>query len=88
MYPFLHATDVSKAPPVEALLCGPDRSVAGCRRREGAAGMENGTAHYLGIAAVRHGFAQIHRLGGFSAVAAHTQAVTRWADLIRFLAVI
>lgn len=50
--------------------------------------MENGTAHYLGIAAVRHGFAQIRRLGGFPAVAAHTQAVTRWEDLIRFLAAI
>lgn len=50
-----------------------------CRRREGAAGLEDGTAHYLGIAALKHGFQQLHTLGGFPAIAAHTQAVTRHA---------
>lgn len=48
-----------------------------CRRREGAAGLEDGTAHYLGIAAVRHGFHQLASLGGFPAIGPHTQAVTR-----------
>lgn len=48
-----------------------------CRRREGAAGLEDGTAHYLGIAAVRHGFHQLAALGGFPAIGNHTQSVTR-----------
>ncbi|KAL0025505.1 hypothetical protein WJX77_007273 [Trebouxia sp. C0004] len=48
------------------------------RRREGAAGLEDGTAHYLGIAAVRHGFHQLAALGGFPAIGDHTQSVTRW----------
>ncbi|KAL0035704.1 hypothetical protein WJX79_009780 [Trebouxia sp. C0005] len=48
------------------------------RRRKGAAGLEDGTAHYLGIAAVRHGFHQLAALGGFPAIGDHTQSVTRW----------
>ncbi|KAL0050843.1 hypothetical protein WJX82_008290 [Trebouxia sp. C0006] len=48
------------------------------RRREGAAGLEDGTAHYLGIAAVRHGFHQLAALGGFPAIGNHSQSVTRW----------
>ena len=51
------------------------------RRREGAAGLEDGTAHYLGIAAVSHGFRQLASLGGFPAIACHTQAVTRSAPV-------
>lgn len=47
------------------------------RRREGAAGLEDGTAHYLGIAALTHGFRQLASLGGFPAIACHTQVVTR-----------
>ncbi|KAL3136431.1 hypothetical protein ABBQ38_005687 [Trebouxia sp. C0009 RCD-2024] len=47
------------------------------RRREGAAGLEDGTAHYLGIAALSHGFRQLASLGGFPAIARHTQIVTR-----------
>ena len=46
-----------------------------CRRREGAAGLEDGTAHFLGIAALRHGYAVIRRAGGFPAVNA-------WASLL------
>lgn len=50
------------------------------RRREGAAGLEDGTAHYLGIAALSHGFRQLASLGGFPAIARHTQIVTRSAS--------
>lgn len=49
-----------------------------CRRREGPAGFEDGTAHFLGIAALRHGFSLIQRLGGFPAIEAHTRALTRY----------
>lgn len=48
-----------------------------CRKREGAAGLEDGTASFLGIAALRHGFAAIERAGGFPAIDAHTSALTR-----------
>ncbi|KAK9787728.1 hypothetical protein WJX73_008150 [Symbiochloris irregularis] len=47
------------------------------RQRPGAAGMEDGTSAFLSVAALKHGFAQIHRLGGFTAVEHHTQALTR-----------
>ena len=56
--------------------------IAYCRRREGAAGLEDGTAHYLGIAAVRHGFHQLSALGGFPAVGDHTQSVTGWVPCL------
>lgn len=48
------------------------------RRREGAAGLEDGTAHFLGIAALRHGFAAIRRAGGFGAIDTHTTALARY----------
>lgn len=51
------------------------------RRREGAAGLEDGTSHFLGIAALRHGFAAIRRAGGFPAVDEHTSMLTRSALL-------
>lgn len=54
-----------------------------CRRREGAAGLEDGTAHYLGAAAVRHGFKQLASVGGFPAIKQHTDAVTRWGSDMR-----
>ena len=47
------------------------------RRREGAAGLEDGTTSFLGIAALRHGFAAIGRAGGFPAIEAHTGGLTR-----------
>lgn len=47
------------------------------RSREGPAGFEDGTASYLGIAALPHGFGLIQRLGGFGAIHAHTQKLTR-----------
>jgi molybdenum cofactor sulfurtransferase len=47
------------------------------RRREGAAGLEDGTAHFLGIAALRHGFAAIRRAGGFPAVDDWTSLLAR-----------
>lgn len=49
-----------------------------CRRRTGAEGFEDGTAHFLGLAAVRHGFAAIASVGGFPAIHQHTQMVTRY----------
>ncbi|KAK9822750.1 hypothetical protein WJX74_003955 [Apatococcus lobatus] len=48
------------------------------RRRPGAEGFEDGTAHFLGLAAVRHGFAQIASVGNFSAIHRHTDMLTRW----------
>ena len=48
------------------------------RRREGPAGFEDGTASYLGIAALPHGFRLLQRLGGFGAIHAHTQQLTRF----------
>ena len=48
-----------------------------CRRRPGAAGHEDGTAHFLAIAALRHGFAALERAGGLPAIELHTAAITR-----------
>ncbi|KAK9867044.1 hypothetical protein WJX84_002335 [Apatococcus fuscideae] len=48
------------------------------RRRPGAEGFEDGTAHFLGLAAVRHGFAQIAAVGGFPVIQQHTHTLTRW----------
>ncbi len=50
-----------------------------CRRRGGVEGLEDGTAHFLGIASLRHGFAAISRAGGFPAIEAHTCALARCA---------
>lgn len=56
--------------------CQTDRSHIR-RRREGAAGLEDGTAHFLGIAALRHGYKAIRRAGGFPAVDAWTGLLAR-----------
>ena len=48
-----------------------------CRLRPGAAGFEDGTSAYLAIAALRHGFAQLQRVGGFPAIAQHTCSLSR-----------
>ena len=47
------------------------------RRREGAAGMEDGTASYLGIAAIPHGFRQLERMGGFLSIERHANRIAR-----------
>lgn len=47
------------------------------RQRPGAAGFEDGTPAYLGISALKHGFAQIERFGSFPAVEGHTASLTR-----------
>ena len=54
------------------------RPISGmCRQRPGAAGFEDGTPAYLGIAALKHGFAQIERFGSFAAIERHTASLTR-----------
>lgn len=47
------------------------------RRREGPEGLEDGTPSFLGIAAVPHGFQLLERLGGFPAIQAHAEAISR-----------
>ena len=49
------------------------------RLRPGAAGFEDGTSSYLAIAALRHGFAQLQRIGGFPAISQHTCSLSRCA---------
>ena len=56
-----------------------------CRRRKGTSGFEDGTAHFLAIAALRHGFAAIARAGGMPAIRHHTAAITRF-DALTILA--
>lgn len=54
-------------------------SAAGCLlscRRHGAAGLEDGTLPFTAIAAARHGFSQLQRLGGLPAVCRHTACLT------------
>ena len=48
-----------------------------CRLRKGAAGFEDGTSAFLSIAALRHGFAQLQRVGGFEAISQHTRSLSR-----------
>ncbi|KAK9807865.1 hypothetical protein WJX72_011591 [[Myrmecia] bisecta] len=48
------------------------------RKRKGAAGFEDGTTSYLAYAALRHGFAQIQKLGGFHNIQLHTDSLTRY----------
>lgn len=54
-------------------------------RRPGAAGVEDGTLPFTSIAAARHGFALLGRLGGMPAVHAHTACLARHvaASLLR-----
>lgn len=47
------------------------------RLRPGPAGFEDGTLPFLAIAALRHGFAAIERLGGMDAIQQRCQAITR-----------
>lgn len=54
-----------------------------CRQRPGAAGFEDGTPAYLGISALKHGFTQIERFGGFPAIERHTASLTRYCCPIR-----
>lgn len=54
-------------------------SAAGCLlscRRHGAAGLEDGTLPFTAIAAARHGFSQLQRLGSLPAVCRHTACLT------------
>ena len=67
----VHTTTVS-AEGAEAVL-------KACRQRPGAAGFEDGTPAYLGISALKHGFAQIERFGSFAAIERHTGSLTRCA---------
>ncbi len=48
------------------------------RRRPGAAGFEDGTISFAAVAAARHGFALIDRLGGFAAVARHSLGLAQY----------
>ncbi|KAI8467267.1 MAG: pyridoxal phosphate-dependent transferase [Monoraphidium minutum] len=41
-------------------------------------GLEAGTLPFLGIAALKHGFAQLEALGGMTAIEAHTEALRAW----------
>lgn len=45
-------------------------------RRSGPAGLEDGTLPFTAIAAARHGFSQLRRLGGLPAVSRHTACLT------------
>lgn len=47
-----------------------------CCRRSGAAGLEDGTLPFTAIAAARHGFSQLQRLGGLPAISRHTACLT------------
>jgi len=51
------------------------------RQRPGAAGFEDGTPAYLGISALKHGFAQIERFGSFLAIERHTASLTRYGSV-------
>lgn len=53
-------------------------------RRSGPAGLEDGTPAFTSIAAARHGFAVLRRLGGLPAVHAHACTLATW--LVRRLA--
>jgi molybdenum cofactor sulfurtransferase len=58
-------------------------SLAACRR-PGAAGLEDGTLPFTAIAAARHGFQQLQRLGGFPAISRHTACLS-WHLMLRLL---
>ena len=68
---------------MDLLLCLTDHCRDKCiksmlgRQREGVGAFEDGTVSFLGLAALPAGFAQVHRAGGFSAIAAHTAMLTR-----------
>ncbi|KXZ48630.1 hypothetical protein GPECTOR_26g533 [Gonium pectorale] len=47
-------------------------------RRQGPAGLEDGTPPFTAVAAARHGFAFLDRLGGPPAVRRHAAALARW----------
>lgn len=47
-------------------------------RRSGAAGLEDGTQSFLSIAAARHGFTQIDKLGGFAAIDRHMACLSMY----------
>jgi molybdenum cofactor sulfurtransferase len=47
-----------------------------CCRRAGAAGLEDGTLPFTAIAAARHGFSQLQRLGGLPAISRHTACLS------------
>ena len=53
-------------------------------RRAGAAGLEDGTLPFTAIAAARHGFQQLQRLGGFPAISRHTACLS-WHLMLRLL---
>ncbi|EFJ48731.1 hypothetical protein VOLCADRAFT_40621, partial [Volvox carteri f. nagariensis] len=50
-------------------------------RRQGAPGFEDGTPPFTSIAAARHGFAFLHRLGGLPAVHRHSCCLARWLTI-------
>ncbi len=70
--PFLAASSKAAATPTTVSPAVPAApALPLCRRRPGAAGLEDGTLPFLQLPAILHGFGFIQRLGGFPAVSAH-----------------